>query len=217
MVRSALSALAVVLVCFGIMQIPGHPDSLPLPSASGISPIENILPVPDSDEIWSAIEKLEARVESLESAKKVAASAPSVSCPSGQCPNGMCPATSTTVVRSAPVVRSQVTSSYTGRWHNNSGMSDRDHAIMEHGFDPNLSDAELARMHDSYHDQYGPASPRSTGQYTQRYSPAAFSRSVTVQSPYASNCPGGQCPTSRSMSVQSSGGVFGFGIFGRRR
>ena len=144
----------------------------------------SVLPVPDSSQIWTAIESLEQRVDRLE--KQTTAATP-------------------VIISAAPAV----SYSYTARWHNNSGMSDRDHAINEHGFDPNLSDAELARQHDAYNDRYGPASPR--------FAPAMRSRTVTVQSPYVSSCPGGVCPTSRSVSVQSSGGVFGFGVFGRRR
>lgn len=68
MIRSALSALVVILICFGIMQIPSQSDSLPLPSASATPPV-TILPVPDSDEIWLAIRSLEDRVEILEQPK----------------------------------------------------------------------------------------------------------------------------------------------------
>lgn len=65
MFRSAQAALAVILICFGIMQIPGQPQYAPLPSSMATQP-EAILPVPDSDELWSAIRELEGRVTELE-------------------------------------------------------------------------------------------------------------------------------------------------------
>lgn len=65
MIRSALSAFAVVAVCFAIMQVPSGHDSLPLPSAAATPPA-TIMPVPDSDELWRAIKQLEDRVELLE-------------------------------------------------------------------------------------------------------------------------------------------------------
>lgn len=162
-----------------------------------------VLPVPDSSQIWTAIESLEQRVDRLEKQSVAKVAAVTVAAPVrvaqtvSNCPNGVCPIPARTVTRSV--------SSYSPRWQNHDGQSLRDHAIREHGFSSNLSDAQLFQMHDAYHDQYGGASP------------AMRSRSVTVQSPYVSSCPGGQCPTSRSVSVQSSGGVFGFGVFGRRR
>lgn len=214
MFRSAQAALAVILICFGIMQIPGQPQYAPLPSSVATQP-ETILPVPDSDEIWAAIEKLEGRVDALESARKVAASVPAVSCPNGQCPNGQCPVVTTTVQRIVPSV-SVTRSSYSPRWHNNDGKSLRDHMIQDHGYDPSLSTAQMAAQHDAYHDRYGPAPPRATASYAAQYQPAMRSRSVQY-SAGVSNCPGGVCPTSRSVQVQSSGGVFGFGVVGRRR
>jgi len=179
MIRSALSALAVILVCFGIMQIPSQSDSLPLPSASATPPV-TILPVPDSDEIWLAIRSLEDRVEILEQPK----AEPTVS-----------------VVEPGKA--------YNARWSSNDGRTLRQHAIEIHGFDPSMSDEQIARQHDAYHDVHGGMPPR--------IAPAYRSRTTTVQSPYVSSCPGGVCPTSRTSTVQSSGGVFGFGVFGRRR
>ena len=69
MIRSALAALAVIIVCVGIMQIPGQPDTLPLPSANATPPTPTpltICPMPDSDELWTAIHILEDRVAELE-------------------------------------------------------------------------------------------------------------------------------------------------------
>jgi hypothetical protein len=65
MIRSALSAFAVVALCFAIMQVPVGYETLPLPTAAATPPA-TILPVPDSDELWAAIKQLEDRVELLE-------------------------------------------------------------------------------------------------------------------------------------------------------
>ena len=190
MIRSVLSAFAVVALCFAIMQVPGQTDSLPLPSASATPPA-TILPVPDSDELWLAVHSLEDRVEVLESRP--------------ECP---CPAVSVVEpVKAGPVVHSQ---SYTARWSSNDGRTLRQHAIDVHGMDPSLSDAEMARQHDAYHDRFGGMPPRILP-------PASRVRTTTVQSPYVSSCPGGVCPVNRTTTVQSSGGAFGFGIFGGRR
>ncbi len=158
-----------------------------------------ILPVPDASEIWTAIESLEVRVARLEkqSASVAVEVLPSVA---------VKPAV---VVKSAPAA-------YAPRWHSNDGRSLRQHAIEIHGMDPNLSDAELARQHDAWHDHNGPIAPRTSAAYSQQWQPATRSRSVQFSSG-TSNCPGGVCPTSRSVNVQSSGGMFGFGIVGRRR
>ncbi len=67
MIRSALAALAVIIVCVGIMQIPGQSDTLPLPTVSATPPSPiTICPMPDSDELWTAIHILEDRVAELE-------------------------------------------------------------------------------------------------------------------------------------------------------
>lgn len=185
--RLTLSLLAILLASFTL-------STATIAAPPEVVKAAAVLPVPDSSQIWTAIESLEQRVDRLE---KQSVAAPVRAVQLGQnCPGGVCPLPSRTVTRSV--------SSYSPRWQNHDGQSLRDHAINEHGFASNLSDAQLFQMHDAYHDQYGGAPP------------AMRSRSVTVQSPYVSNCPGGQCPTSRSMSVQSSGGVFGFGLFGRR-
>lgn len=65
MIRSVLSALAVVVLCFAILQIPGKPETVQLPSATATPPL-NLLPVPDSDELWTAVHLLEDRVADLE-------------------------------------------------------------------------------------------------------------------------------------------------------
>ncbi len=213
MFRSAQAALVVILVCFGIMQIPGQPQYAPLPSSVATQP-EAILPVPDSDEIWSAIAELEAsqkkltgRVAQLEAAKKVAAVVPAVNYP----------AVSSPAAKSGGSTGGY-TQSYSPRWQSNDGRTLRQHAIEIHGFDPSLSDAQLAQMHDAYHDEHGGMPPRIAPRYVPQYQPATISRSRSVQySAGTSSCPGGVCPTSRSVQVHSSGGVFGFGIVGRRR
>ena len=165
-------------------------------SSVGFASEPEILPVPDVSQIWTAIESLEQRVERLE--KQTTAPTPVVV------------AKAPVVVKATPVV----TSSYTARWHSNDGRSPRQHAIEVHGFDPNLSDAQLATQHDAYHDTFGGAS--LTARVTWSAPPAMRTRTTTVQSPFVSSCPGGVCPVNRSTTVQSSGGVFGFGILGRR-
>lgn len=188
-------------------------ETLPKPAAM---PIPDDLE-PDVRAIEAKQAELEKRIAELEQAKTAAAkSAASCPCPDGACP---CPVTtkpaavqgrttSRTVTSSGPV---NYAPSYTARWQSNDGRSLQDHATQVHGFNPNLSDAQLAAQHDAYHDQYGGASP----------STAMRSRSVTVQSPFTtSNCPGGQCPTagrSRAATVQRSGGLLGFGILGRKQ
>jgi hypothetical protein len=193
MIRSALSAFAVVAVCFAIMQVPGQHESLPMPSASATPPA-TILPIPDSDELWLAVHSLEDRVEALEIRP--------------ECP---CPAVSVVEpVKAEPVVAQSQSFTYVPRWSSNDGRTLRQHAIEVHGIDPGLSDAEMARQHDAYHDRFGGMPPRILPT-------ASRARTVTVQSPYVSSCPGGVCPVNRMTTVQSSGGVFGFGILGRRR
>ncbi len=177
-------------------------ESLPAPAASV-----------DLSEIIERLGRLEtAKVDleeedirlfnELESLRKTAAAA---SCPCRT-------ATKLPVTSNASSANPVTQASYTARWHSNDGRSLRDHATQVHGFDPNLSDAQLAAQHDAYHDQFGGAAPRSPVQYA----PAMRSRTVTVQSPFASSCPGGVCPTSRTRTVQSSGGPMGLGILGRR-
>lgn len=105
--------------------------------------------------------------------------------------------------------------SYSPRWSNNDGLPLDVHAIQVHGFSPSLSSTELARQHDAWHDANGGDPPTSRSR----------SRTVTYSSPVTysgtmSNCPGGVCPApsvTRTRNVQSSGGLFGFGVLGRRR
>lgn len=114
------------------------------------------------------------------------------------------------VTKAKPAAPQVSSTPYQPRWHNYDGRTARQHAIESHGFDPSLSDAQLARLHDAYHDQYGEHPPTAA--------PVYRSRSTVVQSPMTSNCPGGVCPTtSRTTTVQSGGGLMGFGILGRRR
>jgi len=106
------------------------------------------------------------------------------------------------VVRSAPAVVVQ-SASYNARWHNYDGRTARQHAVETHGFDPSLSDAQLAAQHDAYHDQYGGDPPTAN-------------RSRSVQMSYSKKqCPYGGCPPQRSTWVQSKGGLLGFGFFGK--
>ena len=165
----------------------------------GFASEPEILPVPDSSQIWNAIESLEDRVARLEKQPVAVVAVP----------------VAPKVVRSSVVVTS-VPQSYSARWHSNDGRSLRQHAIEVHGFDPGLSDAQLAAQHDAYHDVHGGDSPPRVN-VSWSNPPAVRTRTTTVQSAYVSECPGGVCPTSRTTTVQSSGGLLGFGIFGRRR
>lgn len=144
---------------------------------------------------------VEARLDDLESAV--------ADCPCPQPPQAA--ASQQVVIPKA----SPATVSYSPRWSNNDGLPLDVHAIQVHGFSPTLSSAELARQHDAWHDANGGDPPASRSR----------SRTVTYSSPVTysgtmSNCPGGICPepsVTRSRNVQSSGGLFGFGILGRRR
>lgn len=100
----------------------------------------------------------------------------------------------------------KVAGNYTPRWRNYDGRSLRDHGVEVHGFDPSWSTAQIAAAHDAWHDANGGEPPT-----------ASRSRSVAVSS--SSTCPGGVCPTttSRTRAVASRGGLFGFGLLGRRR
>ena len=111
-------------------------------------------------------------------------------------------ATPAVVVQSAPAVAVR-SASYNARWHNYDGRTARQHAVETHGFDPSLSDAQLAAQHDAYHDQYGGDPPTAN-------------RSRSVQMSYSKKqCPYGGCPPQRSTWVQSKGGLLGFGFFGK--
>lgn len=121
------------------------------------------------------------------------------------CPNGRCPLpqmraamplhsstryiTPAEVISSVEVLPSKTTTtktapstSYQARWTNNDGLSPRDHAVLAHGFDPSLSDAQLAAMHDAYPDQYGGTNP--AGQYR-----SYTSTTYTIQPTYAARTP----------------------------
>lgn len=118
------------------------------------------------------------------------------------------------VVVPAPAPAPVVVDNYQARWKNYDGLSFRQHAEIMHGIDTTgLTDAQVARMRDHDHDTYGGGHP-----------PAMRSRSTTTQAVQYSNsgCPGGVCPSnassvSRTTTVQSRGGLFGFGILGRKR
>jgi len=72
-----------------------------------------------------------------------------------------------------------------------------------------MTTSQIAMLRDADHDTFGGSHP-----------PAMRSRSRTTTVMAASDCPGGVCPTSSvttSRTVQSRGGLLGFGILGRRR
>lgn len=195
MFATALPAGAQVCDTHGrlVSPAPAMPDSscgtacgVPVPSAGVMASsvgasIESIL---------VRLDAVEARLDALApvASAPVAAASPVVS--------------RSVVVASSPVV---VSSSYVGRWSNNDGLSRRDHAVHAHGFDASLSDAELARQHDAYHDTYGGANPAS---YNGRTSSRTVTRSVGVSSAGYSNCPGGNCP---NPNMQPRGGGWYFG------
>lgn len=203
MIRSAMSAFGVIALCFAIMQVPS--SKAPIASVSAHSEPAAVLPVPDSDELWNAISALEDRVAELESR-------PACPCPVEK-------------PKTQPVAKAAVTKApYKARWVNHDGLSFRDHGIIVHGLSPSLSDEEMASQRDAYHDQYGGGHSHvgssvvsnCPGGVCPVNSSSGLARNVTVQRS-VSNCPGGVCPTSRTTTVQRSGGVFGFGLLGRRR
>lgn len=156
--------------------------------------------------VATAVAKLESRVKKLEDAseaeKAKAKAKPQVA------------AKAPVVVTPPPIITSTpafvVEQSYTGRWKNNDGRSARNHAIEVHGFDPSLSNSELARLHDSWHDMNGSQPP--TGIVRQR------TRTFTVTPRSTSDCPGGVCPAPGfQRTVTSSGGWYLGKNLGRRR
>lgn len=103
-------------------------------------------------------------------------------------------------------------SSYTTpKWTNNDGRTLRNHIVEVHGLSPAMSDGELIAAHDAWHDNNGGDPPAARSR----------SRSVTQTYMLSGDCPGGICPapmaTTRTRTVQSRGGLFGFGVLGRRR
>jgi hypothetical protein len=176
---------------------------------------KSMVAMPDSDEVWKAIRDLEesrdelaAKVSQLDAARNATKSSyPAASASGGGGSSG------TYAAKPAAT-----TGTYRARWTNHDGLSERDHGIIMHGLDPNMSDEEMAMARDAYHDTYGPGHNVATSVNVNWSRPQATrSRTTSVQSPYTSSCPGGVCPTSRSTTVQSSGGLLGFGILGRRR
>jgi hypothetical protein len=76
---------------------------------------------------------------------------------------------------------------YQPRWQNYDGKSRMQHAVEDHGMDiSGKSQAQILAEMDAYHDQYGPGHP-------------VKSRVMN------SSCPGGVCPTGRSVQTRSSG------------
>jgi hypothetical protein len=211
MIRSTMSAFGVIALCFAIMQIPS--SKAPIASVSAHSEPAAVLPVPDSDELWHAISALEGRVARLEARP--------------ECP---CPIERP---KAQPVSKATVTKApYKARWVNHDGLSFRDHGIIVHGLSPSLSDEEMASQRDAYHDQYGGGHshvgspvvsscpggvcPVNTVNVSRTASSPSGYTGVTVQRS-VSSCPGGVCPASRTTTAQRSGGLFGFGLLGRRR
>lgn len=170
--------------------------SLSSPAMAGETRLCGI-PVPEGTDMSLVLERLdflEERVSALEQAPLVEAPKPAPPKPTPPKP---------TPVVVAPAAAPVLSSVYVGRWGNNDGRSRRDHAVIAHGFDPSLSDSELARLHDAYHDQYGSGTPSNT-------------RTRTRTVVRASNCPGGICPApSFSRTVSSSGGWYLGKRFGR--
>lgn len=173
--------------------------------------------VPDTEELEQRIAKLESRIETLEKQRVTAAypasSSPTVSYGSSGGTSSSAPvvsygSTGTPVIStsSTPVVATVNT--YTPRWTNYDGLSKRQHAEVYHGVSTaGMTAAQIAMTLDHDHDTFGGGHP-----------PAMRTRSTTVSS--LQNCPGGVCPvpsTTRTTTVQSRGGLFGFGVLGRRR
>ncbi|MCC7334425.1 MAG: hypothetical protein IT422_04995 [Pirellulaceae bacterium] len=196
--------------------------------------------MPDSDELWTAVRALEAKQAELDAkvkeleTLKASLKAATVTTTSAAYPSAGGALQAVTSGGSSGGVSVTTTSqSYSPRWTNNDGKSLRDHMIQDHGFDPSLSTPQMAMQHDAYHDQYGPASPVGT-QYrnvaAQLSAPSSgmTGRTVTrTRSNVTSSCPGGNCPVngnsfgssgmSRSVNVQSRGGLLGRGVFRFRR
>lgn len=110
----------------------------------------------------------------------------------------------------APTVTRVETSVYKPRWQNYDGLSFEEHARVMHGIDTTgMSDSQIAMLRDADHDTFGGGHP-----------PAMRARSRSVSFTATGDCPGGICPmpsVSRSRTVESRGGLLGFGILGRRR
>lgn len=111
--------------------------------------------------------------------------------------------------------------SYSPRWFNNDGRTARNHAVQVHGFDPSLSDDQLAILHDQWHDQYGSAHSVSSSYVSSGYAPVVSSvitssprRSYSTTS--VSTCPPGGCPVGVSSTVVTKRGGLLSRIFSKR-
>lgn len=169
------------------------------------------------DDLVAAVEKLQKEVAELKnrtySAQPAFASATTSSSSGGSCGTFSSPVVT---YSRGPVYSSYSGGSgtysggYSGRWMNYDGMSKRDHATIVHGINTNgMSDSQVALEIDLDHDTYGGGHP-----------PAMRSRTVMNTTAYASgDCPDGVCPVNGQRTVVKStrGGLFGFGIIGRRR
>lgn len=159
----------------------------------------------DTDETWTLIrdlqakqEKLEERIATLESEREQAkVSYPAVAS-SGYGSSGG-------AVSYGSTDSGSYSAAYQPRWQNYDGLSKSQHAAVMHGIDTaGMSEAAIAMALDDDHDTFGPS-----------HSPAMRGRVTTVQS--SSNCPGGVCPTNRTTTTYSRGGLLGFGVLGRKR
>lgn len=139
--------------------------------------------------------------------KQVAAAA---TCPCGQCPVQPRVAAAT-VTHSHPHVQT-AEAPYTARWQNYDGLTFRQHAEQMHGINTaGMSDSEVGRLRDQDHDMYGGGHPAAMRART-------VNKYVEVSSS-GEPCPNGWCPPRNSQlgTVNTRGGLFGFGILGRRR
>lgn len=156
-------------------------------------------------------------VKVVQPKKQVAAAA---TCPSGQCPvQPRVAAATVTHSHPHPHVATPAQDNYQARWKNYDGLSFRQHAEIMHGINTaGMSDSQVARLRDHDHDTFGGGHPPAMRARTHSYTQVAAQQQQN-------GCPDGKCPypssramtVQRSTTVQSRGGLLGFGILGRRR
>lgn len=78
MLRSAFTAFVVVFVGFAILQIPGRPETVPLPSAKAAGPSYDILPLPSSAGCPGGVCPVPARTAEVVRAVVSVAAAPAI-------------------------------------------------------------------------------------------------------------------------------------------
>lgn len=131
MLRSAFTAFIVVFVGFAILQIPGRPETVPLPSAEAARPSYDILPLPSSG-----------------------------GCPGGVCPvparaaevvRSVLEVTAAPVVRvAAPVIRTVAPVVSANHWTYPGEI--RSHLAASHGVNANgMTRAQAEALHDGLH------------------------------------------------------------------